>query len=631
MFIDRVIVRVRPEPAARASSRSAARSSSRSGGPDGGDGGPRRGRDRSRRQQPRHAARLHVSRRMEAERGDHGSGSNKTGRSGDDVVLPVPPGTVVRDHDTGDLIGEVLENGDSFVVARGGRGGKGNAWFATSTHQSPREWQPGEEGEAIAARARAQAHRRRRARRAAERRQVHAALRHLAPPRPKIADYPFTTLVAEPRRRAAQRQPHVRRRRHSRHHRGRARREGARTPVPAAHRAHAPAGVPRSRSTRWTGRPEYDQLRREIARYSAELAAKPHCVVFTKMDLLGEDEAPPIEAPDAFGVLRDQRRGAHRARYAEAAWWRELLQMRKAATPARATTSSCPERGACTRGDPGLSVPRSRDCPRSVRARSGCAATLAILDRPTVAIVGTRASDGVRGTRHATAGAHARACRRVRRQRHGARHRRGGPSRCARAAAPRSPCSAPASTCVTRRLTRRSSATSARADSLLSELAPDDAAHRGSFPQRNRIIAALARATIVVEAPVKSGALITAVHALETGSYVAAVPGPIDCRRRRAATSSFATVPPSLDEHGRRPRCCSASTAPIRAARHVRRGTRRAHGCGTHWTAGGAGPRRRSPRARVAAGARDASPRVTRARAARTASRCALTGEIRRM
>jgi DNA processing protein len=63
---------------------------------------------------------------------------------------------------------------------------------------------------------------------------------------------------------------------------------------------------------------------------------------------------------------------------------------------------------------------------------------------------------------------------------------------------------------------------------VLSELAPDDAAHRGSFPRRNRIIAALAKVTIVVEAGVKSGALITATHALEMGRTVAAVPGPID-------------------------------------------------------------------------------------------------------
>jgi GTP-binding protein len=70
----------------------------------------------------------------------------KTGRSGGNVVLPVPPGTVIREIG-GPILGEVLAHGDEVVVARGGRGGKGNAFFATATHQSPREWQPGEEGE----------------------------------------------------------------------------------------------------------------------------------------------------------------------------------------------------------------------------------------------------------------------------------------------------------------------------------------------------------------------------------------------------------------------------------------------------------------------------------------------------
>ena len=75
---------------------------------------------------------------------------------------------------------------------------------------------------------------------------------------------------------------------------------------------------------------EYDQLRREIAQYSAELAEKPHCVVFTKMDLLGEDEARPIEAPDAFGIFAIS--GAARTGLEELklAWWRQLLAMRKA-------------------------------------------------------------------------------------------------------------------------------------------------------------------------------------------------------------------------------------------------------------------------------------------------------------
>src|SRR3989449_3510133 len=70
-----------------------------------------------------------------------------TGRSGADLYLPVPPGTELRDAATGELLGEVVDAGEVLRVARGGRGGRGNARFATPTHQSPREWEPGEDGE----------------------------------------------------------------------------------------------------------------------------------------------------------------------------------------------------------------------------------------------------------------------------------------------------------------------------------------------------------------------------------------------------------------------------------------------------------------------------------------------------
>jgi GTPase len=83
-----------------------------------------------------------------AERGQHGEGSNRTGRSGADVVVPVPPGTVVRDGETGEILAELLRGGERLVVARGGRGGRGNARFATATRQAPTHWEPGEEGEA---------------------------------------------------------------------------------------------------------------------------------------------------------------------------------------------------------------------------------------------------------------------------------------------------------------------------------------------------------------------------------------------------------------------------------------------------------------------------------------------------
>src|SRR2546430_12917202 len=69
-----------------------------------------------------------------------------TGKSGADLTLPAPPGTEVRDADTGALVGEALAPGDAILVAKGGRGGRGNAAFATATHQSPREWEPGEYG-----------------------------------------------------------------------------------------------------------------------------------------------------------------------------------------------------------------------------------------------------------------------------------------------------------------------------------------------------------------------------------------------------------------------------------------------------------------------------------------------------
>jgi GTP-binding protein len=75
---------------------------------------------------------------------------------------------------------------------------------------------------------------------------------------------------------------------------------------------------------------EYDQLRNEIAQYSSELAEKPHCVVFTKMDLLGESDSPPLDAPDAFGVYAISAAGRQGLEELKLAWWRRLLDMRKA-------------------------------------------------------------------------------------------------------------------------------------------------------------------------------------------------------------------------------------------------------------------------------------------------------------
>jgi len=87
------------------------------------------------------------NRHFRAGRGQHGRGKNQHGASGDDLRVPVPPGTIVYDVDSGDLLGDLTELGQELVVARGGRGGRGNSRFATSTNQAPRIAEHGTPGE----------------------------------------------------------------------------------------------------------------------------------------------------------------------------------------------------------------------------------------------------------------------------------------------------------------------------------------------------------------------------------------------------------------------------------------------------------------------------------------------------
>ncbi|MCB0077264.1 MAG: GTPase ObgE [Anaerolineales bacterium] len=117
------------------------------GGPAGGNGG--KGGDVYLQVDPQMNTlyKFHGRVHFRAERGTHGSGMNQHGRQGDDLYVPVPAGTIVRDADSGEVLGDLTEIGESLLVAQGGRGGRGNASFKTSTNQAPRISEKGEAGQ----------------------------------------------------------------------------------------------------------------------------------------------------------------------------------------------------------------------------------------------------------------------------------------------------------------------------------------------------------------------------------------------------------------------------------------------------------------------------------------------------
>ncbi|MFI3333611.1 MAG: GTPase ObgE [Rikenellaceae bacterium] len=117
------------------------------GGPDGGDGG--KGGSIILKGDKQYWTLIHLKfqRHQFAESGGHGSGARSSGKDAKDIIIPVPLGTVARDAESGEIVGEVVGHGDELVLLKGGRGGQGNWHFKTATNQVPRYSQPGEDGQ----------------------------------------------------------------------------------------------------------------------------------------------------------------------------------------------------------------------------------------------------------------------------------------------------------------------------------------------------------------------------------------------------------------------------------------------------------------------------------------------------
>ncbi len=271
------------------------------GGPDGGDGGRGGSVIIIADKQLRTLQDYTYRREYKAKRGQHGMGSNRHGKSAKDIILKAPLGTIIKDAESGEILSDLIEDGQKFIAVKGGRGGKGNARFATPTKRSPRDWEvgyPGEErwlelelkliadiglvGLPNAGKS--------------------TLLSRISKARPKIAAYPFTTLspmlgivpyydyqsyvVADI--------PGLI--------------EGAHDGKGLGHQflRH----IERTRALAYLiditdedPKATFHTLKNELGQYSASLLNKPSVLVFTKMDIAAEEQQK-ISAPRGIKTIR---------------------------------------------------------------------------------------------------------------------------------------------------------------------------------------------------------------------------------------------------------------------------------------------------------------------------------------
>ncbi len=292
MFVDRVTLFVRGGDGGNGCLSFRREKYAPRGGPNGGDGGA--GGSVILRASEHHSNLAHLShqRHWKATRGEHGQGSNCFGRAGDDLVIEVPAGTIVRDRDRQHVLRDLKMAGESVVVAHGGKGGHGNTHFKSSTNRAPREHEPGFPGE--------------------ERWIVlelkviadvgliglpnagkSTLLSRISRAHPEIADYPFTTkypnlgsVVVDPENTFVVADiPGLI--------------EGAHTGMGLGHEflrhvertrllVHLIEAVPADGSDPVQN---YRMIRKELQEYSSALADRPELLVVTKMDLTGAAES----------------------------------------------------------------------------------------------------------------------------------------------------------------------------------------------------------------------------------------------------------------------------------------------------------------------------------------------------